>query len=256
MKLILHLIAALLSVEGFAQPAYVDYAAGMHLVSSRFDPAALNARCTFAVPSGSLVPTWSSVVVTPPSWAVKHVPSWQGIALSSPNALTVAFTNNPAPQLPLALPAGISLVASQTNGPATFQDIVGRLPDPGTRLLRLLTNYAGNPYIDFSETNYAIYTYRDGAWSPTEPVMDAGEAVWISQPPVFSNLQVSGSQLSFDVLTPSMGTLAVEFSDGLVEGFAWQPLTNFTGNTGATRNVVDPTILSDNPKRCYRLRAY
>jgi hypothetical protein len=198
---------------------------------------------------------WMYVPVTPPRWAITHLPSWQGVALHSASSLTVGFTNTPAPQLPLALPAGLSLVACQSNMPATFQDIVGRLPDPGTKLYRLLTNYAGDPIPDFNETNYTIYTYQDGAWSPTEPVADAGEAVWISQPPVFSNLTTADGGLSFDVLTPDVAFLTVEYSDSLEPGFTWQTLTNIWGEGGVS-NVVDPTVISNNPQRVYRLRAH
>lgn len=132
----------------------------------------------------------------PPGWADAH-PGYGISVHANSTPITFQLPDGPAPVLPLALPAGYSLVCCQTNLPATFEMIVGRAPDPGTLVFRLLTNGAGFVPADGYETNYTAYTFTNGAWTPEPPVADVGEAVWIYQPPMISSLQLINTNLSF-----------------------------------------------------------
>jgi hypothetical protein len=153
----------------------------------------------------------------------------------------------------LSLPAGYSLLCCESNVPATFEDIVGRSPDPGSRVYRYI-DLPGNDPTVLNETNFTIYTFTDGAWVPETPVVDPGEAVWIFQPPTFSNIQISGGQFSFDVLTP-VATVTVEYTQDLAGGGSWSELTSFSGN-GGVMNVVDPAGVDAVTQRFYRVNLH
>jgi hypothetical protein len=76
------------------------------------------------------------------------------------------------PVLPLTLPvASAVLLSRQTNGPGTWENIVGTAPAEGAQLWQW--NAAAQGFFD-------VYTFTNGDWSPTTPVAGVGEAVWIA----------------------------------------------------------------------------
>jgi hypothetical protein len=160
----------------------------------------------------------------------------------------------PSPVLPLDLPPGFSLVCCQSNAAAGFEGIVGRAPDPGTQVYKfnVPSAYPLIPVVT-DYTNFTIYTFTNGAWTPDIPVVAACEAVWILQPPRVSNLQIAGGKFSFDATTASNAVVAVEYSDTVDGTSAWQPLTNLLGN-GSLTNVVDDADVNLTTQRFYRLK--
>lgn len=255
-NLLLLLLAASLSLTSLADTSCIAVARGHHLFAGRVN---LNQQWTtratiYVVQSGTIEPTWTLWWMTGPNppYAPPLAPG-QGCVLASITNLNVCFTNNPTPILPLSLAAGYNLVSCQSNGPATFEDIVGRSPDPGTRLYRYIDLPDNDPTV-LNETNFTIYTFADGTWVPETPTVNAAEAVWILQPPTFSNIQVSDGLFSFDVLTPEAATVTVEYTENLTSG-SWSELTNFAGN-GGVMNVVDPAGVDAVTQRFYRVNLH
>lgn len=181
-----------------------------------------------------------------------------GYILTSFAPMTISFANPSVQVLPLPLPAGFSIICCQSNIPATFDIMVGRPPDDGTRLYR----YTNAPYILLpmldGETNYMEYAFTNGSWNPEEPVVNIGEAVWVYQPPEIANAQLTGTNFTFDALTAWRATTAVEYADSLAG--PWQTLTNFSGSGGwpynGWTNVVDPGDITTNGQRFYRINVY
>lgn len=89
----------------------------------------------------------------------------------------LTFTGVPhVPVLPPPLPCGCgtnNLVSAQTtNSPSTFEDIMGFTPPASAQLLR------------FVGGGFSAYTFEDvdGAWQPSTPTLNIGEAAFIKVP--------------------------------------------------------------------------
>jgi uncharacterized repeat protein (TIGR03803 family) len=86
----------------------------------------------------------------------------------------VTFTGTPpcpAPPAALPCPCGTrNLVSRTTDCLGTYENITGLTPQPGAQLFRW--NGAG----------YTAYTFGSGGWSPSTPIMNVGEAVFITIP--------------------------------------------------------------------------
>lgn len=157
---------------------------------------------------------------------------------------------------PLALPAGFSIVCCQSNVPATFEMIVGRSPDGGTKIYRLLNYNSASNDIPLpslaSDGAFTVYSFVNSSWRPEPPIVNIGEAVWIFQPPVISNLQITNGTVAFSALTGWATSTDVLWTDSLTG--SWQVLTNFANASGSISNVVDSIDPNAPTQRFYRLR--
>ncbi len=162
-----------------------------------------------------------------------------------PNAL-------PSPVLPLNLPPGFSLVCCQSYKIATFEDIVGRPPAPRTKVYKHVAGAPGpNPAVP-GDTNHLVFTFENGAWTPTVPTAEIGEAVWILQPPAAFNPQIISSRFQFETQTVPNATLDVEYVDDPDASSPWQVLTHLVGS-GNMINVVDDIATNRVTQRFDRL---
>jgi hypothetical protein len=170
---------------------------------------------------------------------------------SSPFNTTYCF---PAPTrppvLPLTLCPGINMVCCQSNVPATYEDIVGLPPAPGTRLLRLKRGVK-NPFPIPSDA-YITYTYLASGWSPTTPIAAAGEGVIILIGPFTQNAAIVNGKMEFDVYSPAGHQMTIEWTESLTAP-QWQTLTNVTPGSGIT-HIADPDPISAHAGRYYRVR--
>jgi len=155
-----------------------------------------------------------------------------------------------SPALPLTLCPGINLVCCQSNIPATYEDIVGLAPAPGTRLLRLKRGVK-NPFPIPSDA-YITYTYLSSGWSPSIPIAAAGEGVIILIGPFTQNTAVVNGRMEFDVYSPAGYQLTVEWTESLTAP-QWQALTTVTPGSGVT-HVMDPDPIRAHSERYYRAR--
>jgi hypothetical protein len=155
-----------------------------------------------------------------------------------------------SPVLPLTLCPGINVVCCQSNVPATYEDIVGLAPAPGTRLLRLKRGVT-NPYPIPSDA-YLTYTYLSTGWSPTTPIAAAGEGVIILIGPFTHNAAIVNGRMEFDVYSPAGYQMTIERTDSLTAP-QWQTLTTVTPGSGVT-HVTDPDPISAHAERYYRAR--
>jgi len=174
----------------------------------------------------------------------------RGMFIECPGTnITLTLPENAPTNLPLALPAGYSVISCQSNLPATFEMMVGRPPDYGTKLYRLLTNAPIFPPEGDYVTNYSVYTFNGSNWFPEEPVANAGEALWVYQPPMMYAPHLDTNGFSFGALTGWGSTTEVLYSDSL-QPANWQVLTNIPGG-GGIGDVVDSIGVTTN--RFYRL---
>jgi len=73
-----------------------------------------------------------------------------------------------------------NLIGLQTNNTAgTFQNVTGLAPQEGDQVLRHVAGQPANPILP---PNYTVYTYSGGAWSPSTPILNPGEAAWFYVP--------------------------------------------------------------------------
>lgn len=86
---------------------------------------------------------------------------------------TVIFTGTPrcpAPPAPLCPCGTFSLVSYELDCFGTYQNITGLAPVEGAQVLR------------WNGTGYTTYAFTSGAWTPSTPVLNVGEAVFIKVP--------------------------------------------------------------------------
>jgi len=181
-----------------------------------------------------------------------HIPGEGFIVATAGNAMFCFPEPTQSPVLPLTLHPGINLVCCQSNIPATYEDIVGKAPVPGTRLYRMKKG-GGDPFpISYFGTNWVSYLYLNGGWSPTTPIAGVGEAVVIYITPLTQNAAIINGRMEFDVYSPAGYQMTIERSDSL-NAPQWQTLTTFTPGSGVT-HVTDPDQISAHAERYYRAR--
>jgi len=154
------------------------------------------------------------------------------------------------PVLPLTLCPGINLVCCQSNVPATYEDIVGLAPAPGTRLLRLKRGATSG--FPIPSDSYLTYTYLTTGWSPTTPIAAAGEGVAILIGPFPHNATIVNGKMEFDVYSPAGHQMTIEWTESLTAP-QWQTLIIVTPGSGVT-HVTDPDPISAHAGRYYRVR--
>ncbi len=158
-----------------------------YLTSVNFDQTTVLNGTALLLPTGTIEPIPSiknSKIAGQWTWGWPQFEPGQGGVFITVRSVSVCFSNSVTPILPLPRRPGYSLVCCQTNGPATFEAIMGRSPDSGTKVYRLRPggmpiafNGTNFYFIGFNETNYFIYTFTDGTWSPEAPVAGVAEAV-------------------------------------------------------------------------------
>lgn len=185
---------------------------------------------------------------SPPMWAYG-----QGVVVHPiGGSLTICFPE-PAqsPRLPLPLGCGLNLVCAQSNIVAGFEEIVGRAPWEGVQVHQFNAGPGRLP-AHFGPPDYTIYTFSGGSWSPSVPVAQIGQAVFVHQPsPQLWNVRLVDGHFGFEVTAPPASTVVVEYSEGDPSG--WTELTTFTGS-GTFQPLSDGTAIGGKLQRFYRLR--
>jgi len=106
----------------------------------------------------------------------------EGGFIRNPNpAYSVTFVGEViTPHLPLSLPYDQAvLVARQIPAPATYEQITGLPPSEGTKLYRYDPMLQGDPTI---LSNWVVYSFSQGQWTPATPNVSVGEPVFIRVP--------------------------------------------------------------------------
>src|SRR5579859_3475205 len=122
-------------------------------------------------------------------------PGEGAVLLASADAGVFLFQQYKPSKLPLILQPGLNLVCSQSDIDATFEDIVGTPPDNGVMLFKFNPGLGRNPF-NLAPPDYSIYTFSNGAWSPTIPVVGITEAVFVLQPPRLFNVRATSNGIS------------------------------------------------------------
>lgn len=194
-----------------------------------------------------------------PGWnpSTPVIPRGGGAFIRPYEPATIRYSDAIAPPtLPLDLPA-LSLVSCQSNVVATFEGIVGRAPVDGTRVHRYNPGPGRDPLDIGQPPDYSTYTYSGGEWSPCEPVVDLGEAVWVDQPTAFVyqpkllNPRLVSGQFTFEVETVYGYGTKVEYANTLPSD-SWKELMAFTGD--GYRKTATDTNVPNASRRFYRIQ--
>jgi hypothetical protein len=130
-------------------------------------------------------------------------------------------------------------VGSYSNGPATYEDIVGAPPQEGTTLMR---HISGAWFTFPNRTNWTFYHFTGGTWMPSMPIMSPLESVVIINPTLQVQMTSANDGAQF-VLSWPRGKL--EAAPGLPD--SWQEVFN-----AEPPFVVDPS--SEYEMRVFRAR--
>ncbi len=250
-------LASALSVVAFAQPNCITIPAGeFRLVPCPF-------TVSYPYPPFLSMLSWDGSVfnediITPAGWDLPPLVRGTSVILHPVGGpATICFPEpTQSPTLPLRLACGFNAVGCQSNIVAGFEDIVGRPPWEGVQVYRLNPGPGRQP-ANFAPPDYTIYTFSAGSWSPTVPIAQVFEGVFVYQPlPKLWNLQVLSGLVRFDVTAPPGRTVILEYVDQFNAGgepVVWNELTRFSG-TGAFQPVTDETGTGASSKRFYRAR--
>ena len=125
----------------------------------------------------------SQVVWNPPevNYEIPILAPGRGFYLNNANSATsITFTGTvPTAVYPNPYYCGAgeySLLGSQNTNSSSYQDYTGMAPQNGSQVLIHISGMGIYPYV---ATNYTIYTFTNGAWSPSAPPLA------ICQPAVF-----------------------------------------------------------------------
>ncbi len=122
---------------------------------------------------------WLADTVTPFDPTGVNLDPGDALFLDLSYAATVSFTGTPnVPVLPLSLSCGCGhyyFLSRQTNDVGTFENITGLPPQEGSQFQR------------WTGSNFNVFTFSAGAWTPSVPSANRGEAVRILLSPCFSN---------------------------------------------------------------------
>lgn len=170
-----------------------------------------------------------------------------GFFVNTPYDKTFTWT---IPDEPPASPPPLNLESNKyyLRGPvfygnSRYEDLAGAPPKDETSLYRYRTN--GWPLFPPTPAAYQAYHFIDGAWSPSEPVLDPLEAAFIVYPTLRVKAAITGAPPVM-VLTWPRGKLEVaDQPNGL-----WQTVTN-----AQVPYLVDLDSTS-RPSRFYRVREW
>ena len=156
--------------------------AGLSLIANQLDHGSNTLNEVLAnVPDGSIIykynninGTWVSATYCAPlkTWtpgSLKLSPG-EGAFIQSPTNFNLTLSGTPhTPVLPVVIPAGQTyLLSRQTNGIGNYTNIVGFPPTNGAVVYQ------------WTGSNYNASTFVSGSWTPSEPTVAIGEAVWIA----------------------------------------------------------------------------
>ena len=102
-------------------------------------------------------------------------PPGAGALITVPINSALIFTGQPhVPVLPLNLACGYGtyyILSRQTNDIGTYETVTGMAPLTGAQVQR------------WTGSGYSVFTYSNGAWAPSTPVLNVGEAARFYLPP-------------------------------------------------------------------------
>jgi hypothetical protein len=166
----------------------------------------------------------------------------EGFVVTVSTNLSLTLAGCPHPQQFRSLVTnGCQLVAGSSNAAAHFEDIFGQPPFECTTM----QIYDGS--------NYVTFTYRNGNWSPNEPVLGSGQSAFVCYspcpPPVWVlNTPVIGpDQMTIQWSGPEGGTL--ESAASLVG-----PWTTVSSQTNHSASLPSP-LTNGIPMQFFRVRS-
>ncbi len=124
---------------------------------------------------------------------------------------------------------GYSLLGSLNTNSSSYQDYTGMAPQEGAQVLFYIS---GQPVRPYTAQNYTIYTFTNGAWSPTNPPLSIGHSALFYVPSPTPELSINLSRTNVVLTWPTN-----------VGGFALLSATNILPTAWITNSTV-PVIVN------------
>ena len=152
---------------------------------------------------------------------------------------------------------GYCLLARESAGIGTYDNIVKKAPQEGHKVVRLRpgavpSNVFYPPLWVFAASDLLIYTFTDGAWVPEPPQLNVGEAAWFYAPPPLLQLSMveTNAVLSWPVASIDMQLqCAPQFSNPT----SWTNVTTAPTTNGTVLTITIPKNPAE--PQFYRLRS-
>ncbi len=125
-----------------------------------------------------------------------------------------------------------SLLGSLNTNSSSYQDYTGMAPQEGAQVLFYIS---GQPAIPYTAQNYTIYTFTNGAWSPTNPPLSICHAALFYVPSPTPQLNINLSSTNLVLTWPTN-----------VGGFALLSATNVLPAAWITNSTVPAIVNGQN----------
>ena len=93
-----------------------------------------------------------------------------------------------------------SLLGSLNTNSSSYQDYTGMAPQEGAQVLFYIS---GQPVHQYTAQNYTIYTFTNGAWSPTNPPLSIGHSALFYAPSSRPQLSINLSRTNVILTWPT-----------------------------------------------------
>ncbi len=93
-----------------------------------------------------------------------------------------------------------SLLGSLNTNSSSYQDYTGMAPQEGAQVLLYISGQTVRPY---TAQNYTIYTFTNGAWSPTNPPLSIGHSALFYVPSPTPQLSINLSRTNVVLTWPT-----------------------------------------------------
>jgi len=135
----------------------------------------------------------------------------------------------------------LSQLGNPTTNIANYTQVTGLSPIDSGQVMRLVPGQTTNNYSSVPTTlNYTTYTFTNGAWSPSEPILAPFEAALFMVPcgPALT-IAPTGNQLVL-MWPADEGSFALESTTNLAAPSTWGPVTNAPSTVGSSNAVSVP----------------
>ena len=161
-------------------------------------------------------------------------------------------------------PGGYILLGRAVVGIGTYENVVGRPPQEGHKVVRLRRGskpaqwgppdyrFADPPPWEFATTNLLVHTFTDGAWVPEAPQLNIGEAAWFYAPPPLLHLSMGGTYAALSWPMASID-MQLQYASQFGNPITWTNVIQAPATNGTQVTVTVPV----NPAQpqFYRLRS-
>ena len=168
--------------------------------------------------------------------------------------LTLTGTDRVESGTPIDLrPGGWVLLGREVMGIGTYENVIGRSPQEGHKVMRLRPGAMSYSYpYAFSPSDLTTYTFTDGAWVPQPPQLNIGEAAWFYAPAPLLQLTTAGTNAVLKWPAASID-MQLQCAPQCGTSMTWTNVTQMPATNGTQLTVTVP--VNPTQPQFYRLRS-